>query len=99
MHQRARKGQRLTDEEIGFITNKTAELAGASSDQKDTLNPSQARWAVKAEQVLSKPADGITQKDAREMASKESQAFEMLPATGSVASHVQSVAERNQGNT
>lgn len=39
----------------------------------------------------------ITDTDKKHVDTVKSRAFEMLPATGSVASHVQSVAERNTG--
>ncbi|KAL1979623.1 hypothetical protein VTN96DRAFT_5426 [Rasamsonia emersonii] len=98
LHDRARKGERLTDEEIGEITRESAELAGADSGSWPTeeVNPQQAQWATQADQILSKPANRISRVDASELHSKEARAFENLPAQGSVASHVQSVADRNE---
>ncbi|KAJ5613386.1 hypothetical protein N7510_006580 [Penicillium lagena] len=92
MFERARRGERLTDEEIRFLTNKSTELAGVGSTAgKSALNQDQVQWATTSDQVLSKPVDEINRQVAR-----ESRAFEMVPATGSVSSHVQSVAERNE---
>ncbi|KAH2573437.1 hypothetical protein KXV70_009264 [Aspergillus fumigatus] len=83
VHQRRRHSQPLTDEEITYITQQSAELADESLT------------ASKAEQVLSKPLNEITMDDARNLTSKEARAFADLPATGSVASHVRSAAEKN----
>ncbi|GIJ98268.1 hypothetical protein Aspvir_000384 [Aspergillus viridinutans] len=112
VHQRRRHSQPLTDEEITYITQQSAELAdealtgkafefvrvgeifGAKST-RDQVNPDQIRWASKAEQVLSKPLNEITMDDSRNLTSKEARAFADLPATGSVASHVHSAAEKN----
>ncbi|EAW14265.1 uncharacterized protein ACLA_073000 [Aspergillus clavatus NRRL 1] len=63
VHQCRRNRQPLTDEEIAYITQESAELAGAASDQ--------IQWMSKAEQVLSKPASEITMDDARNITSKE----------------------------
>ncbi|GIJ89107.1 hypothetical protein Asppvi_008036 [Aspergillus pseudoviridinutans] len=93
VHQRRRHSQPLTDEEITYITQQSAELADEALTDK--VNPDQIRWASKAEQVLSKPLNEITMDDARNLTSKEARAFADLPATGSVASHVHSAAEKN----
>ncbi|EBA27501.1 conserved hypothetical protein [Aspergillus fumigatus Af293] len=107
VHQRRRHSQPLTDEEITYITQQSAELADESltvfnlvevfgaKRTRDQVNPDQIRWASKAEQVLSKPLNEITMDDARNLTSKEARAFADLPATGSVASHVRSAAEKN----
>ncbi|GFF33550.1 hypothetical protein IFM61606_01917 [Aspergillus udagawae] len=112
VHQRRRHSQPLTDEEITYITQQSAELADEALAGKalkcfcarqifraetpgDQVNPDQIRWASKAEQVLSKPLNEITMDDARNLTSKEARAFADLPATGSVASHVHSAAEKN----
>ncbi|RHZ47484.1 uncharacterized protein CDV56_101313 [Aspergillus thermomutatus] len=112
VHQRRRHSQPLTDEEITYITQQSAELADEvysgktfewfrvseilqAKNPRDQVNPDQIRWASKAEQVLSKPLNEITMDDARNLSSKEARAFADLPATGSVASHVHSAAEKN----
>ncbi|KAJ5826450.1 hypothetical protein N7474_003588 [Penicillium riverlandense] len=86
MFERVRRGERLTDEEIGVIANKSIELAGVEPRRERSTKP---------DQVLSKPVDEFSQQDAREVSSKESRAFANVPATGSLSSNVQSVAERN----
>lgn len=83
---------------------------------RGTLNPDQVKWAAKADEILSKPADRISSDDARVLHSREvstlsiptalghdilrevkkTKAFDRLPATGTVTSHVQSVAEKNE---
>ncbi|KAL1964570.1 hypothetical protein VTN77DRAFT_6867 [Rasamsonia byssochlamydoides] len=96
IHERARKGERLSDEEIAEITRESAELAGADSGPTEEVNPQQAQWATQADKVLSKPANRISRVDASDLHSKEARAFENLPAQGSVASHVQSIADKNE---
>ncbi|CEJ56196.1 hypothetical protein PMG11_02413 [Penicillium brasilianum] len=98
LDKRARRGERLSDEEIEFITNKSAELADAPTEN-DRVHPDQVAWAVRAHHALSKPANEINEQDASEVMSKESRAFDKLPATGSVASHVQSAGQKNTSNT
>ncbi|OQD77112.1 hypothetical protein PENDEC_c003G02626 [Penicillium decumbens] len=95
LNERARRGERMSDEEIEFITDKSTELANASVDEEDHVHADRVRWATKAHKVLSKPANEINEQDASDVMSEESRAFETLPATGSVASHVQSAAQRN----
>ncbi|KAF4215135.1 hypothetical protein CNMCM8980_010672 [Aspergillus fumigatiaffinis] len=93
VHQRRRHSQPLTDEEITYITQQSETFRAKGT--RDQVNPDQIRWASKAEQVLSKPLNEITMDDARNLTSKEARAFADLPATGSVASHVHSAAEKN----
>lgn len=40
-------------------------------DEKDRVHPDQIRWAAKAHQILSKPANEIKEQDAGEVTSKE----------------------------
>ncbi|XHG03837.1 hypothetical protein AWENTII_007125 [Aspergillus wentii] len=71
IHQRRREGQPLTEDEIMFITNESAELAGAGSN----VSPEHIRWASKAKEVLKKPANEINKGDARDVTSKEVSLF------------------------
>ncbi|OJJ43169.1 hypothetical protein ASPZODRAFT_19858 [Penicilliopsis zonata CBS 506.65] len=93
VHERAREGERLSDQEITSIVEQSAELGGAESDR---LNVGQSAWAAWSDRILSKPANAINTADARMMHQKETRAFDNLPAQGSVASHVQSVAQKNE---
>ncbi|ODM20224.1 hypothetical protein SI65_03277 [Aspergillus cristatus] len=88
---RRRDGQPLRDDEINFITSQSTDLAGSP----DTKYPEQVQWAAKAEQILSKPANEISTDDAKNVTAKEAHAFDALPVLGSVASHIQSVADKN----
>jgi len=98
VHERARQGQPLSNEEIEQITRETVELAGEdpSSVSTQSQNPLQAQWAASTDRVLHKPANQISQGDAKELHNVEMRAFENLPAQGSVASHVQSQADHNE---
>ncbi|OJJ31648.1 hypothetical protein ASPWEDRAFT_45617 [Aspergillus wentii DTO 134E9] len=85
IHQRRREGQPLTEDEIMFITNESAELAGAGSNGMPqrrieyilivAVSPEHIRWASKAKEVLKKPANEINKGDARDVTSKEVSLF------------------------
>ncbi|KAL1991285.1 hypothetical protein VTN49DRAFT_5789 [Thermomyces lanuginosus] len=92
MNDRARRGERLTDEEIDEITRETIDLAGTSSNE----NSLQSEWANRSREILQKPANRLTNNDARELHSLEFRAFERLPAQGSLSSHVMSQADKNE---
>ncbi|BDD61529.1 hypothetical protein MAP00_006570 [Monascus purpureus] len=96
LQERARRGERLSDDEIGSMTQQTASLAGVPDGSRANMNPDQICWAAKADEILGKPADQINSDDGRALQARENKAFESLPATGSAASHVQSVGEKNE---
>ncbi|KAJ9298326.1 hypothetical protein DTO271G3_3931 [Paecilomyces variotii] len=102
-HERAKRGQALNDDEREAVIKAEASLGGGeeigrgfADEAPQQVNPHQCAWASKADQVLGKRLDRITKDDARELQSKETRAFDQLPAKASLASNVQSVADQNE---
>ncbi|GAD97749.1 hypothetical protein NFIA_089710 [Paecilomyces variotii No. 5] len=107
LHDRARRGQNLNEEEREQIIKAEGSLGGEEigrgfADEapepapSQLVNPNQCAWAAKADNVLSKRVDRITKDDARDLQSEETRAFDKLPAQASLASNVQSVADQNE---
>lgn len=67
IQERAQRGERLTDDEISFITKGSQDLAGTDSDN----SPDKVRWASTSDHILRKPANTITADDAKNVTSKE----------------------------
>ncbi|KAL2216964.1 hypothetical protein M432DRAFT_619839 [Thermoascus aurantiacus ATCC 26904] len=101
IHKKAQRGEALSEDEIGTLATETADLAGnepvrGHSVAKESINVEEAKWASKAYEVLGKPVNEITKGEARDLQAKETRAFAKLPAKGSLASHVQSIADQNE---
>ncbi|KAJ9215704.1 hypothetical protein DTO166G4_2810 [Paecilomyces variotii] len=107
LHERAKRGQALNDDEREAVIKAEASLGGEEigrgfADEapapapSQEVNPHQCAWASKADDVLSQRLDRVTKDDARDLQSKETRAFDKLPAKASLASNVQSVADQNE---
>ncbi|RJE18121.1 hypothetical protein PHISCL_09537 [Aspergillus sclerotialis] len=67
IQERMQQGERLTDDEIAFITKGSEDLAGTPPGEL----PDKTQWASRAEQVLRKPANEINMNDSKSLSSKE----------------------------
>ncbi|KAL2007481.1 hypothetical protein VTN00DRAFT_8919 [Thermoascus crustaceus] len=77
IHHKARRGEAMSEDEIGTLAQETADLGGnvpvkGPSTTEESINVEQAKWASKAYEVLGKPANEITKDEARDIQAKES---------------------------